>query len=679
MKKLIIIFLLCTVKCFGQGTCKVNCAGAGDIRADTTLRGNSTNELCVDTAIIATNIAVRDSILAHAGGGGTVTSIATTSGILGGTITTSGTLKADTGLLATNTAVHDSILAHPSGTGTVTSVATGYGLSGGTITTSGTLLVDSATLSNTYLRTKDSTIYATLYRNSLKLNISDTSGMLGNYLRSATAAATYATITSLNLKTDSVKRAAGNDSIFYYTNGTKHFCCLDSVGVTGTGTVTSVSAGYGMAFTTITSSGAAIADTSILVNKIGNQTLTNKTISGAANTLTNIPNSSLLNSAVTVSAGIDLTGGGAVSLGSSVTLNADTTKLATQNYVGRQGFGTGTVTSVATRAPITGGTITSTGTIALNKTAIDSLGTIVVGVWQGTSIDTAYTNAVSKVSAGIDITVGTGGKSYTVNADTTTGAGKLATQGFVSRTYQPISGLGSMAFADSVKFVGNTNIFKLGTITTGVWHGTVLDTIFGGSNSSNTKTGRINTGNATVVDGFQALGSAIIGETYDPALISSSNGLTSGAIYYLYLGNNISGTVSGAKFYLTTQGAYTNTRSTVALFSETGGTLTCVDSSLNNASLFKGTSGTFTSQAFNTTYQATYGTHYFLAIFYSATAITTPPQIGYFAFTNMSITTFDFANSLARSINAAGATAIPTSVAASTLTPNINFRWGAIY
>ncbi|HSY76978.1 MAG TPA: hypothetical protein VK890_08990, partial [Bacteroidia bacterium] len=55
--------------------------------------------------------------------------------------------------------------------GTVTNVATGYGLSGGTITTTGTLLVDSSTLSNTYLRRKDSTGnagFATNYQLGLK-------------------------------------------------------------------------------------------------------------------------------------------------------------------------------------------------------------------------------------------------------------------------------------------------------------------------------------------------------------------------------------------------------------------------------------------------------------------------------------------------------------------------------
>ncbi len=45
----------------------------------------------------------------------------------------------------------------------------------------------------------------------------------------------------------------------------------------------------------------------------GTQTLTNKTISGAANTLTNIGNASLTNSAITVN-------GSAVSLGGSVTI-----------------------------------------------------------------------------------------------------------------------------------------------------------------------------------------------------------------------------------------------------------------------------------------------------------------------------------------------------------------------
>lgn len=52
-----------------------------------------------------------------------------------------------------------------------------------------------------------------------------------------------------------------------------------------TGTVTSVSAGYGMNFTTITSTGSVIADTSILVNKTGVQTLSNKRITPRVTTI----------------------------------------------------------------------------------------------------------------------------------------------------------------------------------------------------------------------------------------------------------------------------------------------------------------------------------------------------------------------------------------------------------
>lgn len=58
----------------------------------------------------------------------------------------------------------------------------------------------------------------------------------------------------------------------------------------------------------------------------GTQTLTNKTISGANNTLTNIPNNALTNSSITVN-------GSAVSLGGSVTIVTGPTSSAVSSNI----------------------------------------------------------------------------------------------------------------------------------------------------------------------------------------------------------------------------------------------------------------------------------------------------------------------------------------------------------
>lgn len=121
-------------------------------------------------SLIVTKNAVRTATKIIPSGVGTVTSIATSAPITGGTITTTGTI----GITAMNATTNGYVTAGGSvnkvlhgdgtwkdttaaGTGTVTSIATGYGLSGGTITTTGTIIVDSAALSLKYLRIVDTT------------------------------------------------------------------------------------------------------------------------------------------------------------------------------------------------------------------------------------------------------------------------------------------------------------------------------------------------------------------------------------------------------------------------------------------------------------------------------------------------------------------------------------------
>ena len=122
-------------------------------------------------------------------------------------------------------------------------------------------------------------------------------------------------------------------------------------------------------------------------------------------------NAGLQNSAVTVTAGTGMSGGGAVSLGSAVTLtNAGVTSLtgagnvtvsASTGAVTITGTGgSGTVTSVATGNGLSGGTITSTGTLTIAAPTFNSVGSYCAVA--------LLLNVGSTVTSGNDYSAGTG-------------------------------------------------------------------------------------------------------------------------------------------------------------------------------------------------------------------------------------------------------------------------------
>jgi hypothetical protein len=116
------------------------------------------------------------------------------------------------------------------------------------------------------------------------------------------------------------------------------------------------------------SAAVTIGIDSTVVTTTGNQTLTNKTISGSSNTLTNIPNSALTNSSITLgTTNIPLGGTSLAPVGlTSVTVTQDPTtalQLATKQYVDAvaQGLNVHAACNAATTgtlASITGGTVT---------------------------------------------------------------------------------------------------------------------------------------------------------------------------------------------------------------------------------------------------------------------------------------------------------------------------------
>lgn len=164
------------------------------------------------------------------------------------------------------------------GTGTITGITTasGSGLSGGGTSGTLSLKIPSAGVTN-----------AMLADSKITLNANSAGGLTTPGVM--TLGSTY----TIGLK------ACTSKQILQYS-GTAWACAS-----AGTGTVTSVASGAGLTGGPITGSG---------------------TLSIATGGVTN---AMLADSKVTVTAGTDLTGGGAVSLGGSTTLNVDTTKIPT--------------------------------------------------------------------------------------------------------------------------------------------------------------------------------------------------------------------------------------------------------------------------------------------------------------------------------------------------------------
>ena len=180
--------------------------------------------------------------------------------------------------------------------------------------------------------------------------------LIGNGTSAFTASAT---IPTTDLSGTVTNAQLANSSVTY--NGIT--VALGASGTITASTTSTLTIGTGLSGTSFNgSSPVTIAIDSTVVTLTGTQTLTNKTISGASNTLSNIGNASLTNSAITIN-------GSSVSLGSSVTVTATASNALT--------IGTGlTGTSYNGSAPVTvaidSSVVTLTGTQTLTNKTIDS-------------------------------------------------------------------------------------------------------------------------------------------------------------------------------------------------------------------------------------------------------------------------------------------------------------------
>lgn len=400
------------------------------------------------------------------GATGTVTSVATAGGIAGGPITTTGTISLSTILpnyVMSNltagsaspsgnslTATIDAAIGSTQGNilyrgasawsvlapgtsgyylqtqgaasnpqwaagGSVTSVATGSGLTGGTITTTGTIAFASIT---------DARVLANISGGAAAASANTLSAVIDKCIDNTQGDVLY-------------RGAAGWAALAPGTNGQ----ILTTGGpsadpswttVTGSGTVTSVATGSGLTGGPITTTGtvalASVANLSILANISGSSA------APSANTISAI-----------IDAAIGTTQGDVLYRGASTwaVLAPGTTGqfLQTQGAAANPQWAAGnvgTVTSVATGTGLTGGTITSSGTIAIVAGGVGTTQLANSGVTyakiQNASLRTLIGNPTASPAAPSEITLGAGlsfsgttlvGQTGTVTSVTFTGDGTV--------------------------------------------------------------------------------------------------------------------------------------------------------------------------------------------------------------------------------------------------------------
>jgi hypothetical protein len=199
---------------------------------------------------------------------------------------------------------------------------------------------------------------------------------------------------------------------------------------------------------TITNTGTVTLPTATttLVGRDTSDTLTNKSISGSTNTLSNIANGSLTNSSITVN-------GSSISLGGSATVTSNTTNALT---IGTGLTGTSFNGSSAVTVAIDSTVATLTGTQALTNKTIDAGLNTLSNIANASLTNSTITIGTTAVSLGGTTLTPAGLTSVTVTQDPTQGL-ELATKQYVDAQFSNVNYHEAVSYASDTAYTVTYN------------------------------------------------------------------------------------------------------------------------------------------------------------------------------------------------------------------------------